>query len=120
MSFENIDYQEVYDCDNWTDSRLYEIFSNRFLFVVYKATGNIIHHLEGEEKEYVLDDVFFWTMPQDDLSLAEKYWNDITSGVRFIGMDDTIEIWTTDSDMPLMNSQEFAEKLTKVMTPEEK
>ena len=44
----------------------------------------------------------------------------ITSGVRFIGMDDTIEIWTTDSDMPLMNSQEFAEKLTKVMTPEEK
>lgn len=44
----------------------------------------------------------------------------ITSGVRVIGMDDTIEIWTTDSDMPLMNSQEFAEKLTKVMTPEEK
>ena len=86
MSFENIDYQEVYDCDNWTDSRLYEIFSNRFLFVVYKATGNIIHHLEGEEKEYVLDDVFFWTMPQDDLSLAEKYWNDIRKHV----LDDDI------------------------------
>ena len=86
MSFENIDYQEVYDCDNWTDSRLYEIFSNRFLFVVYKATGNIIHHPEGEEKEYVLDDVFFWTMPQDDLSLAEKYWNDIRKHV----LDDDI------------------------------
>lgn len=77
MSFENIDYQEVYDCDNWTDSRLYEIFSNRFLFVVYKATGNMIHYTEGDEKEYVLSDVFFWTMPQDDLSLAEDYWNDI-------------------------------------------
>ena len=44
----------------------------------------------------------------------------ITSSVRFVGMDDTIEIWTTDNEMPLMSTQEFAEKLTKVMTPEEK
>ena len=44
----------------------------------------------------------------------------ITSSVRFVGMDDTIEIWTTDNEVPLMSTQEFAEKLTKVMTPEEK
>ena len=86
MSFENIDYQEVYDCDNWTDSRLYELFSNRFLFVVYKATGNILNLPEGQENEYVLSDVFFWTMPQEDLSLAEEYWNDIRRHV----LDDNI------------------------------
>ena len=33
-----------------------------------------------------MDDVFFWTMPQDDLSLAEKYWNDIRKHV----LDDDI------------------------------
>lgn len=43
----------------------------------------------------------------------------ISSGVRFIGMDDTIEIWTTDSDMPLMSSQDFGEKITKIMTTEQ-
>ncbi len=77
MSFENIDYQEIYDCNNWTDSRLYEIFSNRFLFVVYRATGNKLVQDSKEETEYVLSDVFFWTMPQTDLAIAEAYWNDI-------------------------------------------
>ena len=86
MSFENIDYQEIYDCANWTDSRLYEIFSNRFLFVVYRAKGDNVRHKVGEETEYVLDDVFFWTMPQDDLDLAEVYWNDIRRHV----LDDDI------------------------------
>ncbi len=33
MSFENIDYMEVAECDNWYDSRLYELYSSRFLFV---------------------------------------------------------------------------------------
>ncbi len=40
MSFENIDYQEIFDCNEWIDSRLYELFSSRFLFVVYKETDN--------------------------------------------------------------------------------
>ncbi len=31
MSFENIDYQEILDCNEWTESRLYELFSNRFI-----------------------------------------------------------------------------------------
>lgn len=31
MSFENIDYQEVYDCEEWTDSRLYEAVHESFL-----------------------------------------------------------------------------------------
>lgn len=35
MSFENIDYIEVAECDDWFDSRLYELFSSRFMFVLF-------------------------------------------------------------------------------------
>ncbi len=67
MSFENIDYKEVAECEEWTESRLYELFSSRFMFVVFKEqTSNV--------GDYILGDVFFWTMPQSDLNLAEEYW----------------------------------------------
>lgn len=74
MAFENIDYQEVYDNDNWYDSRLYEIFSNRFLFVIFKE------QTKGKG-DYILDNVFFWTMPQQDLAGAEEYWEHIRKNV---------------------------------------
>lgn len=74
MAFENIDYQEVYDNDNWFDSRLYEIFSNRFMFVVFKE------QTQGKG-DYILENVFFWTMPQKDLEGAETYWEDIRNNV---------------------------------------
>ena len=74
MSFENIDYFEVAECDDWFNSRLYELFSSRFMFIVYREQH------KGEE-DYVLDDVFFWTMPQTDLVWAEKYWNHIKANV---------------------------------------
>ncbi|MCR5042612.1 MAG: hypothetical protein K6A93_00505 [Bacteroidaceae bacterium] len=74
MSFENIDYIEVAECNNWFDSRLYELYSSRFMFVVYKekTLGS---------GDYILDDVFFWTMPQDDLEWAEVYWNHIKDNI---------------------------------------
>ena len=62
------------DYDNWFDSRLYELFSSRFFFVIFQE----IH--SGAE-DYRLDDVFFWTMPQKDLETAEEYWNHIRSNV---------------------------------------
>ena len=74
MAFENIDYQEVYDNDEWTESRLYEIFSSRFLFVVFKEQN------EGQG-DYLLDNIFFWTMPQADLNVAEEYWEHIRQNV---------------------------------------
>lgn len=74
MSFENIDYIEVAECDDWFDSRLYELFSSRFMFVVFKEQH------KGKE-DYVLDDVFFWTMPQSDLRWAENYWNHIKENI---------------------------------------
>ena len=74
MAFENIDYQEVYENDNWFDSRLYEIFSNRFMFVVFKE-------LTQGKGDFILDNVFFWTMPIKDLEGAELYWEDIRKKV---------------------------------------
>lgn len=74
MSFENIDYIEVAKCEDWFDSRLYELFSSRFMFVVFKEQSR------GME-DYVLDDVFFWTMPQVDLNWAEVYWTHIKNNV---------------------------------------
>ena len=82
MSFENIDYEEVYDNDNWYDSRLYELFTNRFLFVVFRrdSSRNIV--INGkEEKRYVLQKVFFWTMPPKDIEIAEEYWQNIRESV---------------------------------------
>ena len=79
-SFENIDYEEIYDEEEWLDSRLYEVFTSRFLFVQFQQP-------EGEfQKEYDLDRlllkrVFFWTMPTDDIDTAEEYWQDIREHV---------------------------------------
>lgn len=88
MSFENIDYHEVLETDNWEDSRLYEIFTGRFLFVIYKADGGKIKFFDSqnnkyvEENSYSLDGVFFWTMPSEDIALAEKYWNHIRQTIK--------------------------------------
>lgn len=90
MSFKNIDYQEVFDNDNWFDSEAYEIFTNRFLFVVFKPKINetiTVHnnktHKDVIEQSYVLDNVFFWTMPPDDLVYAQRYWEHIRENVVF-------------------------------------
>lgn len=86
MSFENIDYQEMMETTDWYDSRLYEIFSGRFLFVIFKADGGTIKYKNRkgdwvEENTYAFDKAFFWTMPQNDLNLAEEYWSDIQGSV---------------------------------------
>ncbi len=74
MSFENIDYIEVAECKDWLDSRLYELYSSRFMFVVFKEQTL-------GKSDFVLDDVFFWTMPQEDLDWAEVYWNHIKDNI---------------------------------------
>ena len=74
MSFENIDYMEVAESKDWYNSRLYELFSSRFMFVIFKEQ----HCNAGD---YILDKVFFWTMPQDDLDDAEEYWKHIRENV---------------------------------------
>lgn len=89
MSFKNIDYQEVYETDNWLDSEAYEIFTNRFLFVVFKPKLDktiTIHNNRTQrdivEQAYVLDKVFFWTMSNESLEIAKEYWENIRYNVQ--------------------------------------
>lgn len=88
MSFKNIDYCEVYENDDWIESEAYEIFTNRFLFVVFKpVAGKTISVKDNKtgtivtEPAYILDKAFFWTMPPADLDVAREYWEDIRANV---------------------------------------
>lgn len=81
MSFENINYREVHECSDWYDSRWYEIISSRFLFIVFRESEEAAEARESE-KRYVLDKVFFWTMPPEDFDDAEKYWDNIKENVE--------------------------------------
>lgn len=73
MSFENINYFEILKEDDWYESRLYNIFTGRFLFVVFRERNN---------EEFYLDKAFFWTMPFDDLNDAAEYWRHIRTAVK--------------------------------------
>lgn len=86
MSFKNIDYEEVYRNDQWEDSELYELFTGRFMFVVFReSTGRIqLNDKSGQlvdEPAYILEKVFFWTMPISDLNTAQSYWRNISHNV---------------------------------------
>ena len=101
MSFENIDYIEVAECENWFESRLYELFSSRFMFVVFKE------QTIGKE-DYVLDDVFFWTMPQQDLEYAEIYWNHIKENILADHISE--EYWWKGADKKKFHVRPKAQK----------
>lgn len=101
MSFENIDYIEVAECDDWFESRLYELFSSRFMFVVFKEQHN------GKE-DYILDDVFFWTMPQYDLVWAKEYWEHIRNNVLANHISE--EYWWKGTDRKKFHVRPKAQK----------
>lgn len=89
MSFKNIDYCEIAENDEWTDSELYELFTNRFMFVVFRPEEgktidvfNTRRGLTKTEQSYILDSVFFWTMPVEDLETAEEFWENIRVAVN--------------------------------------
>ena len=103
MSFENIDYIEVAECDNWYESRLYELFSSRFMFVIFKEqTAN--------KGDYILDNVFFWTMPPEDLEWAETYWMHIKKNI----LEDHIseEYWWKGQDKKKFHVRPKAQRST--------
>lgn len=88
MSFKNIDYCEIYDNDDWIESETYEVFTNRFMFVVFKpvkgeeiSVYNKRTQKDVIEQSYILDSVFFWTMPPEDLEVAKEYWENIRTAV---------------------------------------
>ncbi|MBD5375207.1 MAG: hypothetical protein HDR77_07000 [Bacteroides sp.] len=123
MSFKNIDYQEVFDNDNWLDSEAYEIFTNRFLFVVFKPKSGesiTVHNNKSNqdivEQSYVLDKVFFWTMPSNDLSSAKKYWEHIRENI----LNNNIRLdafWSIADDKDFHVRPKGARKIQLVSNP---
>ena len=94
MSFENINYNEVYETDDWTDSRWYEIVTSRFMFIVYREVDCNSTDW-SDERRFVLDDVIFWTMPVDNLANAEHYWENIHDNiVKNTLQDENNSYWT--------------------------
>ena len=89
MSYENIDYEELYHNDNWFDSTTYELFSGRFLFMVFRHPNIQSGSFHFDYGPMILEKAFFWTMPQEDLKIAEEYWQDIRKHVlrNEIGLD---------------------------------
>lgn len=88
MSFHNIKYFEIMENDVWEDSDLYELFTTRFMFVVFQevkgAKISVVNSKTGavaSEKSYILTGVYFWTMPQEDLICAKDYWDNIRRNV---------------------------------------
>lgn len=73
MSFENINYFDILKEEDWYDSRLYELFTERFFFVVFQEDMN------GDIR---LKKAFFWTMPTKDLEDASAYWLSIKNAVK--------------------------------------
>ncbi len=53
-----------------------------FLFVIFREMDNVLQLPDGKrEPEYKLDKVAFWTMPQEDLATAQRYWENIRQNV---------------------------------------
>ncbi len=66
MSFAQIKFKEIVE-EQWEDSYLHDTLTKRFFFVVFER---------NKQEKLVLKRVKFWTMPVNDLKLAEAYWND--------------------------------------------
>lgn len=73
MSFENINYFDILKEEDWYESRLYELFTGRFFFVVFQ---------EDQKGDVRLKNAFFWTMPSKDLDEAATYWLNIKNAVK--------------------------------------
>ncbi len=70
MSFPNVNYKEIVEEDCWENSALYEMFTQRFLFVIFRKPE------VKDDKQVRLEKVMFWTMPVEDLKYGRILWED--------------------------------------------
>jgi DNA mismatch repair protein MutH len=71
ISFRTINYENL-ENKVWEESSLYGEMSSKFLWVVYKII----------EDKTILDKVFFWSMPLEDLDFIKKKWMKFTELLR--------------------------------------
>ncbi len=65
MSFKNIKFKEIIS-QEWEDSDLYQELVSKFIFVVFRKTQ--------DEKDYYIEKVKFWNMPESDLDTVQEVW----------------------------------------------
>ena len=70
MSFPNVNYKEIVHEHFWEDSALYEMFTQRFMFIIFRKPA------EKNDKQVRLEKVMFWTMPYEDLKHGKILWKD--------------------------------------------
>ena len=117
MSFENIDYDEVYETKDWINSRWYEIITSRFMFVVFKEDETPSPEWK-DEKRFILDTVLFWTMPEKDIQTAEQYWNNIKANVISDTLEDSDNTFWTLADNKFFHVRPKAQNmLQKCLSP---
>ena len=75
MSFPNINYKEVVKEQSWEDSALYEMFTQRFMFIIFRKPA------VKNDKQVRLEKVMFWTMPFEDLKQGKILWEDTQAKV---------------------------------------
>lgn len=76
MSFPNVNYKEIVQETDWEDSALYGMFTQRFLFIIFRKPA------VKNDKQVRLEKVMFWTMPVKDLEYGEKLWENTREKVK--------------------------------------
>jgi DNA mismatch repair protein MutH len=76
MSFPNVNYKEIVKESYWEESALYRMFTQRFLFIVFRKP------VVKDDKQVRLEKVMFWTMPYKDLEQGEVLWANTREKVK--------------------------------------
>jgi DNA mismatch repair protein MutH len=82
MSFPQIKYKEIVE-EDWEDSELFELLTNKFFFVVFK---------KNKDSEFYLQKVKFWNMPWNDILEMSKVWEDTKEKIMANNFNDFIKI----------------------------
>lgn len=78
-------------------------------------TGKSSRQFVSDVEVISLDGNGRFLIPKRYLKMAN-----IVQDIKFIGMDDTIEIWSNDEGkLPIMEAQEFSKQLEELMSGEE-
>ena len=75
MSFPNVNYKEIVQEADWEESALYGMFTQRFLFIIFRKPA------VKDDKQVRLEKVMFWTMPFKDLEQGKILWEDTRTKV---------------------------------------
>lgn len=74
VSFPAMNFCEIAQ-QQWEDSALYETLTKKFVFIIFRA-------IPGKEKDYTVDSIRIWNMPEKDLDIAREVWLDTKEKIQ--------------------------------------